>query len=605
MASAASEALAVLEANGIGCIFGNPGTTEVPFLDASVSSGIDFHLCLHEGVAVAMADGYGRATRSTGVVMVHTSVGTANTLANLINLRSDRSPLLVIAGDKDDRLSARGCFCEVPDLPGLVRQVTKEAWRVTLPEKLPELVLRGLKVAAAPAPGPVFLAVPENYMAAELDAGFVGRDRRRADRVTLRAHPEELARIVEALGSAERPLIIAGNGVGAGSALPLLVDLVERLCIPVVGEEVFTTNALNFPTDHPCYHGNFSAQSAVVADADVVVALGARLFMEYAWPEQAALHPGIRLLQIGADADELGKIYPAELAVLADVDDAICGLHRIAVDSAGPTAAKLAQRRTRTFVPRGAPLSSGAGAVLSGAGMALETVGAVAQHAGFAGSADTAVADTSLSAALAGIDTAATGTIAAMMNSPMQRMQPVRLLQRMDEILPEDIVIVDESVLSKSMMQSHFRLSGRRTYFGTSGGGLGWGIPAAVGVQLGMPGRRVVAFVGDGGALFNIHALWTAAHLGAPVVAVIINNDGYMAVRRGLGQFDRAAQQANCFPGSSFSMPTIDIPMIARGFGVRAFTVRSEEELVDALRIALDSGQPSVIDAHVVSSHYY
>ncbi|MCD6679537.1 MAG: thiamine pyrophosphate-binding protein [Burkholderiaceae bacterium] len=560
MASAASEAIAVLEANGIDRIFGNPGTTEVPLLDATVSCGIDFHLCLHEGVAVAMADGYGRATDSVGVVMVHTSVGTANTLANLVNLRSDRSPLLVIAGDKDDRLSGRGCFCEVPDLPGLVRQVTKEAWRVTLPQKLPELVLRGLKVARAPARGPVFLAVPENYMAAELEPEFVGACRRRADDIRLRAHPDDLATIVRALAGAERPLLVAGNGIGAGESLPLLVELVERFRVPVVGEEVFTTNALNFPTDHRYYHGNFSPRMRVVEDADVVVAIGARLFMEYAWPSQPALRSGVRLLQLGADADELGKIYPAELAVLADVDDAIRGMHRIAAEVPAPDASALEYRHERALA-RNRP------------------AGAVSDPA-----------DAAPSAAL---------------SSAENRMRPTRLLERMDAILPDDVVIVDESVLSKSMMQARFRLGGGRSYFGTSGGGLGWGIPAAIGVQLGMPGRRVVAFVGDGGALFNIQALWTAAHLHAPIVVVIVNNDGYMAVRRGLREFDEAAQRARRFPGTSFSGPSIDLPAIARGFGVRAVSVRSEEELTDALRASLDSSEPALIDAHVVSSHYY
>ena len=201
MTSAARETIAVLKANGITRMVGNPGTTELALLDATVSQGMDFHLCLHEGAAVAMADGFGRATGTTGVVMVHTSVGTANTLTNLINVRSDAQPLLVIAGDKDDRLGGRGCFCEVPDLPGLVRQVTKEAWRVTLPEKLPELTLRALKVARAPTPGPVFISAPENHMSAELPADAVGQHAHRATAVDLRAHPDHLRAILAALAS--------------------------------------------------------------------------------------------------------------------------------------------------------------------------------------------------------------------------------------------------------------------------------------------------------------------------------------------------------------------------------------------------------------------
>ncbi len=571
MRSAASEAIAVLEANGINRVFGNPGTTEVPLLDATVSADIDFHLCLHEGVAVAMADGYGRATRSVGVVMVHTSVGTANTLANLVNLSSDRSPLLVIAGDKDARLGGRGSFCEVPDLPGLVRQVTKEAWRVTLPQKLPELVLRGLKVAQTPARGPVFIGAPENYMAAELAPEYAGVYTRRADRVTLRAHPDELAMILSALMSADRPLIIAGNEVGAAESLSLLVELAEKLCVPVVGEQVFTTNALNFPTDHPFYRGNFSPESEVVSEADVVVAIGARMFMEYSWPVQPYLRTGVRLMQIGADAGELGKIYPTTLAVLADVDDALRGMHQLLDGVSLPGASVLERRRARATASYRTPASRSPVGHLAGGG------------------------------------SSASGSIANVAaRSPADgRLHPQRLLELMNAVLPDDAVVVDESVLSKSLMQSQFRLGGGRLYFGTSGGGLGWGIPAAVGVQLGMPRRRVVAFVGDGGALFNIQALWTAAHLRTPVVVVIVNNDGYMAVRRGLREFDAAAQRSGSFPGSSFSSPEIDFCAIARGFGVRAVSVRAEDQLVEALRSALGSSETTVIDAHVLSSHYH
>ncbi len=551
MTSAAKETIAVLKANGISKIFGNPGTTELALLDATVSEGMDFHLCLHEGAAVAMADGFGRATGTTGVVMVHTSVGAANTLTNLINLRSDSRPLLVIAGDKDDRLSGRGCFCEVPDLPGLLRQVTKEAWRVTRPEKLPELTLRALKIAQAPTPGPVFLAVPENYMAAQLPGECVGQHVRAADRLTMRAHPDELRLVLAALARARRPLLIAGNEVGRTEAAPLLAELADRLGVPVVGEEVFTTSELNFPTDHPLYHGNFSPDLAVVRDADLVVAIGARAFMEYAYPAEPYLRPGVRFMQIGADPSELGKIYQAELAVLGDAGSAIRDLLEMAARDMLPRAGVLLERRANAtrrpdmkapeYGPPGEPGS----------------------------------------------------------------LHPLQLLAALDEALPSDAVIVDESVLSKGLFQRHVALSGRRRYFGTSGGGLGWGLPAAIGVQLGMPDRRVVAFLGDGGALFNIQSLWTAAHLRVPVVVVVVNNGGYMAVRRGLGQFGEESSRSGRYPGSFIVKPEIDLCRLADGFGVQAVTVREADRLAGALRWALKLGEPALVDVRVTPSAYY
>lgn len=551
MTTAAKETIAVLKANGITKIFGNPGTTELALLDATVSEGMDFHLCLHEGAAVAMADGFGRATGTTGVAMVHTSVGTANTLTNLINLRSDAQPLLLIAGDKDDRLSGRGCFCEVPDLTGLVRQVTKEAWRVTRPEKLPELTLRALKVARAPTPGPVFLAAPENYMTDELPEGCAGLHVRPASRISLRAHPDQLQAVFAALASARRPLLIAGNEVGASGAATLLAELADRLCVPVVGEEVFTTNALNFPTGHALYHGNFTPELDVVRDADLVVAIGARAFMEYAFPGEPYLRPGVRFLQIGADAAELGKIYAAELTVLGEAGSAIRGLLALASETALPAGVP-EQRRARAMRKAEAPAQRRAVAI-GEAGM----------------------------------------------------LQPQQLVAALHAALPDDAVIVDESVLSKGLLLCHLPLDGKRRYFGTSGGGLGWGIPAAIGVQLGLPDRRVVAFVGDGGALFNIQSLWTAAHLGLPVVVVVVNNGGYMAVRRGLGQFGEAAAQSARYPGSFIAQPEVDLCRIAQGLGVKATAVREPDQLANALHWALELRAPTLVDVRVTPSAYY
>lgn len=549
MTSAAQEAIAVLKANGITRIFGNPGTTELALLDATVSEDVQFHLCLHEGAAIAMADGFGRASATTGVVLVHTSVGTANTLTNLINLRSDAQPLLVIAGDKDDRLSGRGCFCEVPDLAGLVRQVTKEAWRVTLPEKFPELTLRALKVARAPTPGAVLIAVPENYMAAELPLESVGHHVRRCATIDLRAHPDQLRSIVRALATAHRPLLIAGNEVGQSGTASLLAELAQALCVPVIGEEVFTTNALNFPTDHALYHGNFSADLGVVLDADLVVAIGARLFMEYAYPDRPDLGPGVRLIQLGANAVELDKIYPAEQAVLGEVSSALQEMLALAQGEyrlrPGQSTERLV-RATRSGTRQAPPAAAEPGTML-----------------------------------------------------------PEQLLRAIDQVLPHDAVIVDESVLSKGLLQRQVALSGARRYFGTSGGGLGWGVPAAIGVQLALPGHRVVAFVGDGGVLFNLQSLWTAAHLRVPLVVVVVNNGGYMAVRRGLGQFNGESVRASRFPGSFIAQPAIDFCRLAGGFGVEAITVRKAAEMADALRWALERDAPVLLDVRVSSSSYY
>ena len=552
--SAATEAIAVLRANGVDRVFGNPGTTELPLLDATVATGMPFHTCLHECVATGMADGYGRATGTVGVAMVHTSVGTANTMVNLINARADRSPLLVIAGEKDSRLSGRGSFGEVPDLASLTRQITKEAWRTHLPEKVPELIYRGLKVARAPMPGPVFLAVPESCSAGELPADVRGAFTFPAPTIRTRPHPQELREVLQAVIGAKRPLIIAGNEIGAQRAASQLAQLVDYLGVPVVCEEPFAITGINFPNNHLLYHGPFNTGLGVVRDADLVVAIGARAFLEYTFPTEPYIREGVRFIQIGADIGEFGKIYPAERTLLCSVDLALDEMCMLAKEGLVPEPQALAQRRAR----------------------AAHGEQRVAPHA------------------------PRLPPLASAKHTP--RLSD--LIDALHEVLPTDGVIVDQSVLSKGPLHRRFPLCGDRLYFGTSGGGLGWGVGAAMGVQLGLPTRRVAAYLGDGATLYSIQGLWTAAHMKLPVVFIVVNNGGYMAVRKGLGEFGGSSVQQGVYPGCWIAEPAIDFCSIARGFGVKAASVSRRDGLVDALRQAFDTEGPILLEVSVCPDDY-
>ncbi len=555
MTTAAQEVLAILQANGIRRVFGNPGTTELPLLDGMVGAGIPFHLGLHEGIATAMADGYGRVTGTTGVVLVHTAVGTANTAMNLMNARNDRSPVLVIAGEKDDRLTGRESFAEVPDICGLLRQVTKAAWRVTRPEKFPELTYRALNLAQMAPSGPVFLAVPENYMAEAMPAGAESYVRP-VVRPIHRPHPDDLRAVLGRLATAERPLILAGNEVGAAGASELLRELAEQLAVPVVSEECFTTNTTSFPTGHPYYHGNFLPQLPVVAEADLIVSFGARMFMEYSFPETPYLRAGVSLIQIGSDPGEFGKIYATEQAIQADVGAALAGMREImAAQGPGLPAERLQLRQTR--------------------------------------------------ARRAAVDAPRTALTPTAMPPVPGTMHLGDLIDGLQAALPADGIVVEEAVLSGFLLHRRFPFARSGSYYGTAGAGLGWGIPAAMGIQLGAPDRRVAAFVGDGGAMFSIQGLWSAARYRLPVVFVVVNNGGYMAVRRGLGQYGQAAVQAGEYPGAWLDEPGVDFAQLAAGLGVRSLTTGNAGDVADVLRQAFALEEPVVVDVRINPAEYY
>jgi len=554
MTTAAIHALRVLKANGIRRVFGNPGTTELPLLDGFVSEDMEFVLGLSEGVCTSMADGHARATGQVGVAMVHTSVGTANTAMNLINAEADRSPLLVIAGDKDDRLYGRGHFCEVPDIGGLLRQVTKRAWRVPTAEKLPELMFRGLQAAKMGPSGPVFLSIPENLLAREVPREVAIYERGIV--MPTAGMEDSIAReLVDALVAAERPLLIAGNGIGAAGVRDALGEVATELVVPIVTEAGTTNTRLNCPGEHPYYHGAFSPTLDVVARADVIVSIGAHLFREYDFPASPWLPPQARVIQIDADPLELNKIYPVSRAIVADAGAAVLAISAVGRRGQKVKRADLEERRRSWAARRG------------------EAVGK--------------------------------GAFRDPPHVPAGRMLLGDLIDGLHAALPVDGVLVDESVMSKVLLQRRFRFQPHQDYFGTSSGGLGWGIGASLGIQMGMPGRRVATLIGDGGVLFAIQGLWSAAKYRLPVVYVVINNGGYMAVRRGLGQIDGAAHRKGSYPGTWIDEPEVDLPAVARGFGLAALRCGEADSIADVLREAFALERPILVDVRVSSEEFF
>jgi benzoylformate decarboxylase len=404
-------------------------------------------------------------------------------------------------------------------------------------------------------PGPVFLSVPESCSAGEVPADVRGAYTFAAPSIRTRPHPQELREVMQALVGAKRPLIIAGNEVGAQRAAAQVGELADRLGVPVVTEEAFAITAVNCPNDHPLYHGPFRAELEVVRDADLVVALGSRAFLEYTFPAQPYIGKGVRFIQVGADIGEFGKIYPVERTLLCAIDLALDEMCTLAREGLVPEKQALAQRRAR----------------------AAHGEQRVAPHA----------------------------PPVPRLASGRQTPRLADLIDALHQVLPADGVIVGQSVLSKGPLHRRLPLGGDRLYFGTAGGGLGWGVGAAMGVQLGMPTRRVAAFLGDGATLYSIQGLWTAAHMKLPVVFIVVNNGGYMAVRKGLGEFGGSSVQQGVFPGCSIAEPAVDFCSIARGFGVKAAAVRERDGLVEGLRQAFDTDGPSLLEVSVHPDDYF
>lgn len=308
--------LEILRDEGVDKIFGNPGTTELPLLDALAKApDLEYVLAVQEASAVAMADGYARATGRTAFVNLHVAAGLANGLIGMLNARRSRTPLVVTAGQQDRRH-----LLEDPmlggDLVGLAAAASKEAVEVQHAHDLPIVLRRAFAHAAAPPAGPVFVAVPMDLLREDVEVEVPARSP-----VTPLGPATELDRAAALLARAEHPAVVAGDGVGRDDAVAELVSLAERL-----GARVFHApmhDRMNFPFTHPLHAGMIPPRNAAVREAltghDVVFVVGCHAFSPHHYTPGSAIPAGTRVVQLDDDPAELGRNFPVELGLVGGV----------------------------------------------------------------------------------------------------------------------------------------------------------------------------------------------------------------------------------------------------------------------------------------------
>src|SRR5262249_51140848 len=177
--------------------------------------------------------------------------------------------------------------------------------------------------------------------------------------------------------------------------------------------------------------------------------------------------------------------------------------------------------------------------------------------------------------------------------------QPLALLHAIGDMLPSDAVVIEEALSSSPGIRLLIRSDDPQSYFGLRGGGIGWGLPAAIGIKLALPHRPVVALIGDGSALYTTQALWTAAHYRIPVVFVILNNTSYRILKQRLHALRGLAEQADSYVGMELVDPAIDFAALRRSFGADAERAGPVHEATDLIARALASDRPMVIDVEL------
>src|ERR1700722_18249526 len=309
--------LDLLKQEGVDMMFGNPGTTELPLMDAfAVENDIRYVLGLQEAALVAMAHGYAQFSGELAGLNLHVAPGLGNAMGMLYDAMKGNAPVLVTAGQQDlEYIVAEPVL--TADLPTLARPFVKWAAEVHRVEDLPVYVHRAVKTALAPPTGPVFLALPGDILKNDADINLL-EPTRVAPRI--RGDADAVAAAADLLAKAERPVIIAGDAVAQSRAHKELVALAEAIAAPVYVE--FVPNTASFPASHPLYRGMMVRSQAGVREVldkhDLVFSVGADLFT---WSLPSPIHPwpaGLPLIHLDTDPWQIGKNYPAKVAILGD-----------------------------------------------------------------------------------------------------------------------------------------------------------------------------------------------------------------------------------------------------------------------------------------------
>ncbi|MBI4638302.1 MAG: thiamine pyrophosphate-binding protein [Candidatus Rokubacteria bacterium] len=544
----ASALMATLSAAGVRYLFGNPGTTELPFLDALDGSGLEYVLALQEATAIAAADGYAQASGTLGVVNLHVAPGVANGLAILHSASRARTPLVVTAGQQDTRFLIHDPILAA-DLVRMTAQFTKWSCEVRRAEEAVPALRRALALAQAPPTGPVFLSLPMDLMT---DAAEDLGDWRPVAAGAPHPEPALVGRAADLLAGARAPLVIAGDGVGRAGAVPRLVEVAERLGARVHGEPIYRRT--NFPGDHPLWRGGLFPSPAGVRraleDCDAVLIVGADVFTWFLHTPGAPFPRGLAVVQLDEDPRQIGRSYPVALGVAGAVDAALASLHRV-LD------ARMSQAQRAAAAERVAALGRARAEFVA-------RVGAAA--AGDSGRAP---------------------------------ISPAFLMRTLAALLPRDAIVVDESASSLPHVLRHLPFGSPGSFFGSKTGTLGWGMGAALGVQLAARDRKVVATMGDGSVMYAPQALWSAARYRLPITYVVANNASYAILKSGMLSLGLPGAKKGVYPGMDLTDPEIDYLGLARALGVRAERVEKPGDLADTLAACLADPVPSLVDVAI------
>jgi thiamine pyrophosphate-dependent acetolactate synthase large subunit-like protein len=535
-------------ADGVRHIFGNPGTTEQGFMDVLQDyPQVEFMLALHEGVAMSMADAYARLTGRPAFVEVHIAPGLGNALGMMHNARIGKTPMVIDAGQ-----SPSDILLQEPHLSGplvdMARPIAKWSAQIEHAHDIPRAVRRAFKIAAEPPQGPVFLALPMDVLDAEADVDIVP-----TTYTNWRARPDPagLAAMADMLVTARRPMLMVGDSVAQAEAQAEVVRVAE-----LVGAPIFECYAseYNVPAAHPLNLGSVDFVSpksirSTLAECDVLFVVGAPVFqLIFPEPERPVLGPQTKLIQLDNYSHEIGKNVRPDIALLGDPKAGLAELAElIAERQTGSTLEAAIERRTG----------------------AEKWVGSVNESY----------------------------WTAARRNWDNAPITGPRLMHEIKQALPDNGLVFSEGVTNSKHVEMAIAPDKPGRLVKVRGGGIGPGLPGALGAALARPDRKVVGVASDGASMYSITALWTAAHHKIPVTYVMLSNRAYRILKLNMLEYLGTEAKGREFVAMDLIDPELRFDRMAEAMGVPSKRVERPEELGPVLREAVaHTGGPFLVD---------
>lgn len=516
-------------------VFGYPGGAVLPIYDAMFRHDFPFEhiLCRHEQGSIHAAEGYARVTGKPGVVLATSGPGATNLITGITDAMMDSLPLVIITGQVAQGVIGTDAFQEA-DVMGLTTPITKYNYQVHDARELPRIINEAFYIATTGRPGPVLIDIPKNISAEMTFANTDNTINLPGYQPTVEPNVMQLQKLVHLLEEAERPILLAGAGVLLADGADLLLQFAERHELPVVN----TLLGLgSFPGEHELFlgmggmHGTYTANMAIY-EADLLINIGAR-FDDRLTGKVANFAPGAKVVHIDIDPAEIGKIIRTEVPIVADAKKALQALLEMDV------------KKTQ-------------------------------------------------------ISEWLTKLMASKVNNPYwynrndETISPQWLIEQMHEA-SDGKAIITTDVGQHQMWAAQFYLFNNPHNWVTSGGlgTMGFGLPAAIGAQLGRPDDLVISIVGDGGFQMTIQELAVISERKLPIKIFIINNEALGMVRQWQEEFHGERYSSSLFTQNP------DFLKLAEGYGIKSVLVHKEKDVPAVLEEVFDYDGPVLVDFRI------